>query len=364
VLGDLPQGEGDPSLTLFGRDVSPNHHALAETFVLFDNFYVDAEVSQDGHSWSMGAYATDFTEKLWPTNYSGRTFPAPIYLSIAYPTAGFLWDAAAAAGVTYRSYGEFARKLEDGTAGSPLPGLAGHVAPHYPILDLTVRDQARADEFAADLREMTAAGTVPALNIIQLPSDHTMGTRAGAPTPRAMMADNDLALGRIVDTISHSPIWKESVIFVIEDDTQNGPDHIDAHRTVALIASPYAKRGFVDHTMYDTVSLLRTLELILGIPPMSQYDAAAIPMFAAFTDDPDPAPYEALPNGWPLDELNTEESYAAALSARMNFDDMDAAPELLLNEIIWKSVHGASSSMPQPHTRRQWLVDDDEDEDD
>lgn len=363
VLGDLPQGEGDPTLTLFGRDVSPNHHALAETFVLFDNFYVDAEVSQDGHSWSMGAYATDFTEKLWPTNYSGRTFPAPIYLSIAYPTAGFLWDAASAAGVTYRSYGEFARKLEDGTAGSALPGLAGHVAPHYPILDLTIRDQARADEFAADLREMTASGTVPALNIIQLPSDHTMGTRAGAPTPRAMMADNDLALGRIVDTISHSPIWKESVVFVIEDDTQNGPDHIDAHRTVALIASPYAKRGFVDHTMYDTVSLLRTLELILGIPPMSQYDAAAIPMFAAFTDDPDPAPYEALPNSWPLDELNTEESYAAALSARMNFDDMDAAPELLLNEIIWKSVHGANSSMPQPHTRRQWLGGDDEDED-
>jgi hypothetical protein len=153
-------------------------------------------------------------------------------------------------------------------------------------------------------------------------------------------------------------------VFVIEDDSQNGPDHIDAHRTVALIASPYAKRGFVDHTMYDTVSLLRTLELILGIPPMSQYDAAAIPMFAAFTDDPDPTPFDALPAGWPLDELNTQQSPGAALSARMNFDEMDAAPERLLNEIIWKSVHGADSEMPQPHTRRNWLADADDDGED
>jgi len=361
VFGDLPQGEGDPSLTLFGREISPNHHALAETFVLFDNFYVDAEVSQDGHSWSMGAYATDFTEKLWPTNYSGRNFPQPLYLPIAYPTAGFLWDASAAAGVTYRSYGEFARRMEDGTSGSPLPALNGHVAPHYPILDLTIRDQARADAFAADLEQLIADDSVPALNILSLPSDHTMGTRPGAPTPRAMMADNDLALGRIIDTISHSPIWKESVVFVIEDDSQNGPDHIDAHRTVALIASPYAKRGFVDHTMYDTVSLVRTLELILGIPPMSQYDAAAIPMFAPFTDRPDPTPFDALPARWQMDERNTEQSPGAALSARMNFDDLDAAPERLLNEIIWKSVRGADSEMPQPHTRRNWLADADDD---
>ncbi|MCB1693383.1 MAG: bifunctional YncE family protein/alkaline phosphatase family protein, partial [Pseudomonadales bacterium] len=308
ILGDLPQGEGDPALSLFGRQVTPNHHALAESFVLFDNFYVDAEVSQDGHSWSMGAYATDFTEKMWPTNYSGRTFPAPIYLTVAFPSTGFLWDAAASAGVSYRSYGEFVRKGMEGSY-SPVPALADHVSPTYPSLDLTIRDQARADAFIAELNAMIEAGDVPALNILSLPSDHTLGTRPGAWTPRAMMADNDLALGRIIEAISHSPIWKESVVFVIQDDSQNGPDHIDAHRTVSLIASPWAKRGYVDHTMYDTVSLLRTLELILGLSPMSQYDAAAVPMFDAFTDKPDLTPFGARPDTWSLEERNTKESY-------------------------------------------------------
>lgn len=360
LLGDLPQGEGDPSLALFGREVTPNHHALAETFVLFDNFYVDAEVSMDGHSWSMGAIATDFMEKLWPTNYSGRHFPAPIYLAVSFPSAGFLWDAAAAAGVTYRSYGEFARAGEDGTY-SVVPALEDHISPRYPALDLSIRDNTRADIFIEELKQMIENDSVPQLNILSLPSDHTMGTRPGVPTPRAMMADNDLALGRIVEAISNSSIWKESVVFVIQDDSQNGPDHIDAHRTVSLIASPYAKRGFVDHTMYDTVSLLRTLELILGIPPMSQYDAAAVPMFDAFQDEPDMMPYRALANTWPMDELNTEQSYGAELSSRMNFADMDAAPELLLNEIIWKSVKGPNSEMPRPHTNRNW-IDEEEDE--
>ncbi|MEZ5561046.1 MAG: alkaline phosphatase family protein [Pseudomonadales bacterium] len=363
ILGDLPQGEGDASLALFGRNVTPNHHALAESFVLFDNFYVDAEVSMDGHSWSMGAYATDFNEKLWPTNYSGRSFPRPLYLSVSYPSTGFLWDAAAAAGLSYRSYGEFARPGGNGYT-SAVPALVGHVSPRYPDIDLTIRDQMRADVFIAELEQMIEQDSVPALSILSLPSDHTMGTRPGAPTPRAMMADNDLALGRIVEAISHSAIWPESAIFVIQDDSQNGPDHIDAHRTVALVASPYARRGVVDHTMYDTVSLLRTLELILGMAPMSQYDAAAVPMFDAFTDRPDFTPYAARANTWPLDELNTPESYGAEVSSRMNFAEMDAAPERLLNEIIWKSVHGADSEMPQPHTRRTWVPDADDDDDD
>lgn len=361
VLGDLPQGEGDPHLTIFGRDVSPNHHALAETFVLFDNFYVDAEVSMDGHSWSMGAIATDFNEKLWPTNYSGRNFPAPIYFAIAYPSMGFLWDFAARAGISYRSYGEFVRAGENGSF-SVLPALAGHVSAKYPAMDLSVRDNTRADVFIEELAQQIKDDRVPQLNILSLPSDHTMGTRPGALTPRSMMADNDLALGRIVGAIADSAIWKESVVFVVQDDSQNGPDHIDAHRTVALIASPYAKRGYVDHTMYDTVSLLRTIELILGLPPMSQYDAAAVPMYNAFQDRADLTPYKTVAASYPLDKLNSKDSYGAALSSRMNFSEMDAAPELLLNEIIWKSIRGADSDMPRPHTNRDWLDFDDDEE--
>jgi YVTN family beta-propeller protein len=359
VLGDLPQGEGDPNLTIFGRDVSPNHHALAEAFVLFDNFYVDAEVSMDGHSWSMGAIATDFMEKTWPTNYSGRNFPAPIYLTVSHPTMGFLWDFASRAGISYRSYGEFVTAGENGSF-SRLPALAGHVSTKYPAMDLSVRDNTRADVFIEELAQQIKDDSVPQLNIFSLPGDHTMGTRPGALTPRAMMADNDLALGRMVGAIAASSIWKESVVFIVQDDSQNGPDHIDAHRTVALIASPYAKRGYVDHTMYDTVSLLRTIELILGLPPMSQYDAAAVPMFDAFTDKADLAPYKTVASTYPLDEINGADAYGAELSMRMNFAEMDAAPELLLNEIIWKSIRGADSEMPRPHTNRDWLEDDEE----
>jgi len=359
VFGDLPQGEGDSTLTLFGRDVTPNHHKLAETFVLFDNFYVDAEVSADGHEWSMGAIATDFVEKLWPTNYSGRNFPFPAEgaFEIAYPDAGYLWDAAARADITYRSYGEFTRAAETS------PTLKGHIAPDYPGYNLTITDVRRAEEFIKEFKQFVDEAAVPRLNVIRLPNDHTAGTRPGYPTPRAMAADNDLALGMIVETISHSSIWNESAIFIVEDDSQNGPDHIDAHRTVALVASPYAKRGYVDHIMYDTVSMLKTIELILGLQPMSQYDAAAIPMFTAFDDIADFAPYDALPNTYPLDEMNTADSYGAELSMQMNLEELDAAPEELLNEIIWKSIRGADSEMPRPHTIRVWIdLDDDDDE--
>jgi len=364
VFGDLPQGEGDSTLTLFGRDVTPNQHSLAETFVLFDNFYVDAEVSADGHEWSMGAIATDFVEKLWPTNYSGRGFPFPSgnSLEIAYPDAGYLWDAAARAGISYRSYGEFVSY----GPGRSLPvqtrqqNLSGHFAPYYPPYDLSVKDSVRADVFIEEFARRYAGGTVPQLNIIRLPNDHTSGTRPGRPTPQAMVADNDLALGRIIEAISHSPVWKETAIFVVEDDSQNGPDHIDSHRTIALIASPFAKRGHVDHTMYDTVAMLKTIELILGLPPMSQYDAAAVPMFNAFQDKADLTPYRALPNTVPLNQLNTADSYGASLSMKMNFEEIDAAPEELLNEIIWKSIKGAGSDMPKPHTSRKWIDRGDE----
>jgi YVTN family beta-propeller protein len=367
VFGDLPQGEGDSTLTLFGRDVTPNHHAVAEAFVLFDNFYVDAEVSADGHEWSMGAIATDFVEKLWPTGYSDRGFPYPSEgaFEIAYPDAGYLWDAAARAGVSYRSYGEFVRYGPGRSypVVTNMDNLQGHVAPTYPPYDLRVPDVDRAAEFVRDFEELLATGDVPQLNIIRLPNDHTAGTRPGYPTPLSMMADDDLALGRIVEAVARSSIWPETAIFVVEDDSQNGPDHIDAHRTVALLASPYAKRGFVDHTMYDTVSMLRTIELILGLAPMSQYDAAAIPMFLAFQDVPNAVSYAALPNRIPLDSLNSPESYGADLSLRMDLEELDAAPEELLNEIIWKSIRGRASEMPRPHTSRVWIdLDDDEKE--
>jgi hypothetical protein len=366
VFGDLPQGEGDSSLTLFGRDVTPNHHQLAETFVLFDDFYVDAEVSADGHEWSMGAIATDFVEKLWPTNYSGRGFPYPSegMFRAAAPDAGYLWDAAARAGITYRSYGEFAEYGPGNTypVRATVPALEGHVAPNYPPWDLDVPDVRRAEAFIKEFNFLAIVGQVPRLNIIRLPNDHTAGTRPGSPTPRSMVADNDLALGAIVSAISHSDVWKESAIFVLEDDSQNGPDHIDAHRSIALIASPYARRGFVDHTMYDTASMLRTIELILGLPPMSQYDAAAMPMVLAFRDVPDTTAYTGVPNRIPLDSLNARTAYGADLSMRMNFAVLDAAPEELLNEIIWKSVKGADSEMPRPHTIRGGDNDEDGEE--
>lgn len=365
VLGDLPQGEGDSSLTLFGRDVTPNHHALAEAFVLFDNFYVDAEVSADGHEWSMGAIATDFVEKLWPTGYSDRGFPfvAEGSFEIAFPDAGYLWDAAVRAGVTYRSYGEFVRYGPGRSypVQTRMDNLEGHIAPDYPPYDLRVPDVERAAEFIREFDAQVAQDAVPQLNIIRLPNDHTAGTRPGYPTPLSMVADNDLALGRIVDAISHSPIWNETAIFVVEDDSQNGPDHIDSHRTIALVASPYARRGLVDHTMYDTVSILKTIELILGLPHLSQYDAAAVPMVLAFQNEPDMTPYTTLPNRIPLDSLNAPNAFGAELSLRMNLEELDAAPEELLNEIIWKSVKGAASVMPRPHTTRKWIdLDDDE----
>jgi len=356
VLGDLPQGEGDGSLVLFGREVTPNHHSLAETFVLFDNFYVDAEVSADGHEWSTGAIATDFVEKLWPTSYSGRNFPYPSEgaFEIAYPDAGYLWDAAARAGLSYRSYGEFAQfgPGHSYPVRASVAGLEGHVAPNYAPWDLSFPDVERAAQFVEDFNALVEADAVPNLNIFHLPNDHTSGTSPGAPTPSSMVADNDLALGTIIEAIAHSRIWSTSAVFVLEDDAQNGPDHIDAHRSPALIASPYARHGFVDHTMYDTAAMLRTIELILGLPPMSQYDAAAVPMFAAFQDTPDTTPYTALPNQYPLTNLNTRVSYGSELSTRMNFADIDAAPEDLLNEIIWKSVKGETSVMPRPHTAR------------
>ncbi len=358
VLGDLARGNGDPSLTLFGEEVTPNAHAIAREFTLFDNFYVDAEVSYDGHAFSMGAYATDVVEKLWPTNYGGRGTPylseggftiRDQYGNFSAPPQGYLWDFAKRAGVSVRSYGEFASWTRPGgEVRADVPGLEGLVHPSFPPFDLAIQDQRRVDIWLEEFQKFEREGNLPRLSIIRIGNDHTRGTTRDAWTPRAMVADNDLALGRIVETISHSRYWKESAIFVLEDDAQNGPDHVDAHRSILLAISPFSRRRTVDSTLYSTTAVLRTMELILGLPPMSQYDAAATPMYKAFQPVPDATPFATRPARIPLDEKNDWSAPGAAASARMNLRQADRAPELELNEIIWQSVRGAGSVMPPP----------------
>jgi DNA-binding beta-propeller fold protein YncE len=353
VLGDLPQGNGDPKLCLFPERVTPNLHRLAREFVLLDNFYVDAEVSADGHEWSMGAYATDFVEKMWPMDYGHnrtRKFPYPAEgeFPIASPAGGYLWDRAREAGVSYRSYGEFAT-LNVGTnvpARGRLPALRGHVDEWYHGFDLDYPDAKRAARFIAELKRFEAEGEMPRLQILRLPNDHTHGATRGWRTPTAYVAENDLALGQLVEAVSRSKFWPQTAIFVLEDDAQNGPDHVDAHRSTAFVISPYAKRGAVDSTMYSTSSMLRTMELILGLRPMSQFDAAATPMFNSFQATPDLRPYEPLPANVNLEERNGLQAWGG--ERKMNFAREDAADDLLLNEAIWRSVRGPNSPMPAP----------------
>jgi hypothetical protein len=371
VLGDLPKANGDPSLTLFGEEVTPNAHAIAKTFATFDSFYVNAEVSYNGHAFSTGAYATDFVEKTWPANYGRRE---GLYLSeggyrmrnpfgnIAAPSQGYLWDAAKRAHVTVRSYGEFVGR-QGGTVEASVPGLDGLIDPDYPPFDLSIPDGKRIDAWAAEFHKFEQAGTVPHLSILRLGDDHTSGTTAGALTPRSYVAENDQALGRLVDIISHSSIWKESAIFVLEDDAQNGPDHVDAHRSVALVVSPFVRHGVVDSTLYTTCGILRTMELILGIEPMSQYDAAATPMYNAFEATPVTEPFSVLPPGVPLTDRNDWATPGAAESARLDFSQPDMVPDAILNRLIWQSVRGAGAVMPPPRRTgfvRSIATDDDD----
>jgi YVTN family beta-propeller protein len=371
VLGDLSQGNGDPTLTLFGENITPNAHALAREFVLLDNFYVDAEVSYDGHAFSTGAYATDVVEKIWPTNYGRR---GGIYLSeggganrnpygnLSAPAQGYIWDMAKRAGVSVRSYGEFAhRDPQTKRVVASVPGLQGLVHPEYPPWDLSIPDNERVDVWLKEFRQFEKSGQLPRLNIIRLGNDHTSGTQPGAWTPTSMVAENDAALGRVVEAISQSRFWKEAAIFVLEDDAQNGPDHVDAHRSPAFAISPFSRRRAVDSTLYTTSGMLRTMELILGLEPMSQYDAAATPMYSAFQPTPDTTPYKALPARVRTDERNASTAWGAEASMRMNLHEADLAPELELNEIVWRSVRGANSPMPPPR-RAAFVRAGDEDE--
>ena len=372
VFGDIAEGNGDASLCIFPERVTPNHHALAREFVLLDNFYVESEVSADGHEWSMAAYATDFVEKTWPLLYRGGkgklTYPSEGAFTIARPAGGYIWDRCNEAGVSYRSYGEFinngARPGLPGTAR--VKSLEGHFDPLFRGYDLDYPDAKRADRFIAELARFEREGKLPQFIVLRLPNDHTYGTRAGKPTPTAMVADNDLALGRVVEAVSRSKFWKSTAIFVVQDDAQNGSDHVDAHRTVALAISPFTKRRSVDSTMYSTSSMLRTMELILGLQPMSQFDAAARPMYASFQAEPNLAPYKHREANVDISAVNPATAWGAEISQRLDFSKEDIADDLLLNEVVWRSVRGADSPMPAP-VRAAFVfahLDDEEDEDD
>lgn len=363
VLSDIKEGNGDTSLLLFGERITPNQHAIAKEFVLLDNFYVDGEVSSDGHNWSMGAYATDYLEKNWPTSYGrrGGTEISSGHHPLGNTKNGYIWDQANRYDVSFRTYGEFA----DG--GTPnIPVLKDHVSPTFASLNQRIRDTVRANQWIREFDSLVNANAVPQLNTIRLANDHTQGTAAGAPTPFAHVADNDLAVGMIVEHLSKSPLWKESVVFIVEDDAQNGPDHVDAHRTTAYIAGGYIKRGFTDHTMYSTSSMLRTMELILGLPPMTQFDAAATPMWRCFSNEPNMAAFTSRPCNVNLDDKNPANTRLAALSKGLNFSEVDIIPDEIMNTIVWKAVKGIDSPVPPP-TRAAFFKpfkhDDDEDDD-
>ena len=359
VLGDIKEGNGDTSLVLFGEKITPNQHKLAKEFVLLDNFYVDGEVSADGHNWSLGAYATDYLEKNWVTSYGGRggTYDAEGTREIANNKGGFIWDHCKKAGVTYRTYGEFADDYK-----ANIPVLENHFCPYFTSWDQKVRDTTRFNQWRNEFDSFVATNSLPKFNSLRFINDHTEGLSIGRPTPFAHVADNDWAVGLFVEHLSKSPVWKESVVFIVEDDAQNGPDHVDAHRSTAYVAGGFVKRNFVDHTMYSTTSMLRTIELILGISPMSQYDAAATPMFRSFTSIPNITPFKSLPPNIDLTAKNIKMTASAIKSMQFDFTKEDRVPDLVFNDVIWKAVKGENAIMPAPK-RSAFLkvIDDAED---
>ena len=359
VLGDMPEGNGDTSLVLFGERITPNQHKLAREFVLLDNFYVDGEVSSDGHNWSTSANATDYLEKNWPTDYGGRggSYAGEARRTIANPKDGFIWDYCKRAGVTYRTYGEFADNYK-----ANIPALEGHFCPYFTSWDETVRDTTRFNQWKREFDSLVAANALPQFNSLRFINDHTQGQRIGMPTPFAHVADNDWAVGLFVEYLSKSPVWKESVVFIVEDDAQNGPDHVDAHRTTAYVAGPHVKRKFVDHTMYSTSSMLRTIELILGLPPMSQYDAAAAPMWRCFKGSADLTPFNSVASNINLDDKNTATTASAIKSMDFDFSQEDRIPDLIFSEVIWKAVKGEDSEMPAPRRSAFLKIADNDDE--
>jgi hypothetical protein len=357
VLGDLERGNGDPRLTLFPEQVTPNHHKLAREFTLFDNFYVNADVSAEGWYWTSAAIAPHFVMRTWPAAYGGRRRDQkPKGASVrrevvedraSRPSAGFLWTQALRAGLTFRNFGFFvsnrqgAKPGEDVVAGVTDPALLPYTNRKYAGYDPDFPDIERIRAFREELAEWEGKGEMPRLVTMVLPNDHTWGTAPEKPTPFASMADNDHALGLLVETVSHSRFWPQTAILVVEDDAQNGPDHVDSHRSLAYVISPYTRRHYVDSHLYTTTSLLRTLEMILELPAMTHYDARALPMLWCFQAQPDLTPYQAEPPRVPLDERNPPSARDAARSARIDWSQPDLADDDELNEILWRAVRGS-----------------------
>jgi YVTN family beta-propeller protein len=370
VLGDIAKGNSDPSLVMFGEEVTPNQHRMAEQFVLLDNFFATGGNSADGHQWITQANETEYC--LWP-GYQGRSYPFDGSDPMAYSSGGFLWNYAEARGRSTRVYGEYSgetragstriallHKWESGgdftsqwSTRAPIAPLNGILAANYPAYSTGIPDVARAQIFLADLKRFEAEGKFPNLVLVQLPSNHTSGTTPGGSTPKAMVADNDFALGQIVEGLSHSQFWPKMAIFVVEDDAQNGVDHVDGHRTAAFVVSPYVRRQNIDSTFYSHQSMLKTIELILGLPTMSIFDLIALDMRNSFQDEADLAPFTAVRPKQDLFELNPPAkelagaARAAALdSERMKWSIPDAAPTERLNRILWGSIKGWTTPYP------------------
>lgn len=359
VFSDIPRGQRDESLLMFGEQITPNHHKLANEFVLLDNLYCNGHVSADGHPWSTMAYNTDYIARNWALTYSKRQgIDDDDDGDLSRAPSGYIWDMCKRHGVTYRNYGEYGGRVSqpDGTfkMEGRVPGLIGHMCPDF---DLRIegkprmRDTENVEVFLKEFNDFVGKGTLPQFMIMSLGEDHTQGTSPGAPTPQACVASNDLALGKLVEGVSKSPVWKETAIFVIEDDAQNGADHVDAHRTIGLVISPYVRRHHLDSTQYGTVSMLRTMELILGLPPLSQFDAAATPMFESFSDQADLTPYAHEPARINLNARNERTAYGAERSSKMDFSEYDKIDDFELNEILWRAVKGTDAPVP-PAVRR------------
>jgi YVTN family beta-propeller protein len=357
VLGDIREGNGDSSLVLFGEKITPNQHKLAREFVLLDNFYCDGEVSADGHNWSMGGYATDFLEKNWPTGYSDRggDYNGEGTRAIANNKNGFIWDHCKRNGITFRTYGEFADDYK-----ANIPVLEHHFCPYFTSWDQMVRDTTRFYQWKREFDSLLAANAVPQFNSLRFINDHTEGLRIDRPTPFAHTADNDWAVGLFVEYLSKSRIWNESAVFIVEDDAQNGPDHVDAHRTTAYVAGGFVKRKFVDHTMYSTSSMLRTMELILGMPAMTQYDAAAESMWRCFSSTANADPFSSLPAQIDITQKNMAVNEWQRRSEKFDFSKEDAIPDMEFNLVLWHGIKGDSVPLPAPKRAAFLKVNDDE----
>lgn len=342
VLGDIKSANGDPSLVNFGQDVTPNQHALALRFGLMDNAFADAQVSADGHNWTDAATVSDYVQRTWPVNYGNRRegFDSQNGIGAPVPHSGFLWDDAKRAGITYRDYGEDMSL----SAGPPIsttdhPALQGHYDPAYVGWNLKYSDQDRFNEWRREFDRFVAQRNLPQLEFVYFPNDHTAGTQANMPTPEAFVATNDWVVGQLVDAVSHSPYWKSTAIFILEDDAQNGPDHVSDQRSTFYIASPYA-RGGVDHAHYSTVSFVRTIELLLGLAPLSVADTTTQPLYNLFALKPvNAAPYNAIKPGIDMTAVNTRAAYGSAISAHLNFSKPDSADPRVLNDILKHAAH-------------------------